>query len=117
MTLLDRLKEYSASGALPMHMPGHKRNADAFPWLSELGGGIDITEIDGFDDLNDPHGIFAELEARARTDPCITRRSFRARRRTTLCRSLTASSGYGAPCRRRAWTRRCPSTRTCGSSP
>lgn len=65
MTLLDRLKEYSASGALPMHMPGHKRNADAFPWLSELGGGIDITEIDGFDDLNDPHGIFAELEARA----------------------------------------------------
>ncbi len=65
MTLLDRLKEYSASGALPMHMPGHKRNTGAFPWLSSLGGELDITEIDGFDDLNDPHGIFAELEARA----------------------------------------------------
>ena len=65
VTLLDRLKEYSVSGALPMHMPGHKRNVDAFPWLASLGGGIDITEIDGFDDLNDPHGIFAELEARA----------------------------------------------------
>ena len=62
--LLDKLKKYSESGALPMHMPGHKRNTDAFPWLAELGGGIDITEIDGFDDLNDPQELFFELERR-----------------------------------------------------
>lgn len=62
-TLFDKLKKYSASGALPMHMPGHKRNTDAFPWLRGFAG-IDITEIGGFDNLNDPSGIFAELERR-----------------------------------------------------
>ncbi len=62
--LLDDLIKYSDSDALPMHMPGHKRNTDKFPWLRYIGGGIDITEIDGFDDLNDPQTIFADLEAR-----------------------------------------------------
>ncbi len=61
--LFDKLKKYSAGGALPMHMPGHKRNAEAFPWLSGLAD-IDITEIAGFDNLNDPHSIFASLEER-----------------------------------------------------
>ena len=65
ISLAEKLKMYAASGALPMHMPGHKRNAAAFPWLAELGCGIDVTEIEGFDDLNDPRGLFAELEARA----------------------------------------------------
>ena len=62
--LLDKLKIYTASDAVPMHMPGHKRNMTAFPWLGELGGRLDITEIDGFDNLNDPQEIFAELEER-----------------------------------------------------
>lgn len=62
--LLKNLKDYSSSGALPMHMPGHKRNTKAFPWLSELGGGLDITEIDDFDNLNDPQGLFRKLENR-----------------------------------------------------
>ncbi len=63
-TLLDRLQAYAASPALPMHMPGHKRSG-AFPWLNALGGGLDITEIDGFDNLNDPQTLFRELESRA----------------------------------------------------
>lgn len=62
--LLDKLKNYSGSGAVPMHMPGHKRNTDSFPWLAELGAGVDITEIDGFDDLNNPRDLFFELERR-----------------------------------------------------
>ena len=49
--LLDRLKEYAALDMLPMHMPGHKRNMERYPWLQELDGSCDITEIDGFDDL------------------------------------------------------------------
>lgn len=65
ISLAEKLKEYAASDALPMHMPGHKRNAAAFPWLVGLGCSSDITEIEGFDDLNDPRGLFAELEARA----------------------------------------------------
>ena len=47
-----------------MHMPGHKRSG-RFDWLSHLSANIDITEIHGFDDLNDPDGIFLELCRRA----------------------------------------------------
>ena len=61
----EKLQNYAASDALPMHMPGHKRNAAAFPWLAELGCRLDITEIDGFDDLNAPQGLFRDMEARA----------------------------------------------------
>lgn len=49
--LIERLKDYAALDVLPMHMPGHKRNMERYPWLKELGGSCDITEIDGFDDL------------------------------------------------------------------
>lgn len=61
-SLYERLRGYDASGALPMHMPGHKRNRERFPWLT--GCEIDITEIDGFDNLNDPQGLFRELSER-----------------------------------------------------
>lgn len=64
MTLLDKLGEYAGGGVLPMHMPGHKRNTAAFPWLRGLAE-RDITEIYGFDNLNDPEGSFKRLEERA----------------------------------------------------
>lgn len=61
MDLLEMLARYAASGACPMHMPGHKRRA--------LGGGLpwqmDITEIDGFDNLHDAHGVLKESMDRA----------------------------------------------------
>lgn len=50
--LLTKLMEYSASDHYPMHMPGHKRNRD-FPNPFS----IDITEIDGFDNLHHPEEI------------------------------------------------------------
>ena len=52
-SLLARLEAYASSGALPMHMPGHKRNPTAAPFLAPLGGGLDITELDGVDNLHD----------------------------------------------------------------
>lgn len=61
-SIAELLKEYSALDYLPMHMPGHKRQAEAFSHLSSLGARLDITEIDSFDDLNCPEGIFAESE-------------------------------------------------------
>ncbi len=76
-SLLEKLQQYTASAALPMHMPGHKRNLRAFPWLSALGGALDITEISGFDNLNAPEGCFLELEKRvaalwgAKTSICL----------------------------------------------
>lgn len=64
-SLLDRLAAYSASDALPMHMPGHKRNLTAAPFLAPLGGGLDLTEIDGFDNLHDAQGILSREMERA----------------------------------------------------
>ncbi len=63
--LLDELQRYAAADMLPMHMPGHKRNGAAFPWLERLGCGLDLTELPGFDNLNDPQGLFRALETRA----------------------------------------------------
>lgn len=61
--LLDSLTEYSQSDFYPYHMPGHKRNsAGALPeaWTS-----LDITEIEGFDNLHDAGGILKELQLKA----------------------------------------------------
>ena len=62
--LFEKLNSFSSSGVLSMHMPGHKRNAEKFPWLKSLDLTRDITEISGFDNLNDPETVFAELNAR-----------------------------------------------------
>ena len=52
--LSKRLREYSKNGAYPFHMPGHKRQLDgAYRY--------DITEIEGFDNLNNPSGIILEM--------------------------------------------------------
>ena len=61
-SIKELLVEYSCGKSLPMHMPGHKRNVACFPYLSDIGGHLDITEIDSFDDLNCPCGIFEESE-------------------------------------------------------
>ncbi|MGI6498483.1 MAG: aminotransferase class I/II-fold pyridoxal phosphate-dependent enzyme [Oscillospiraceae bacterium] len=69
--LLSLLKAYRKRGIVPFHMPGHKRNTDAAPYLSSLGGGYDITEIDGFDDLHHPTGILRQgMETAARLFGC-----------------------------------------------
>lgn len=53
--LLELLKTYSEDGHVPMHMPGHKRS---LPLLSDYT--IDVTEIEGFDNLHSPKGILKE---------------------------------------------------------
>lgn len=74
-SLYEKLSEYCREDNIPMHMPGHKRNTAAFPYLAALGGALDITEIDSFDDLNEPSSIFAESERLAAelwgSDECI----------------------------------------------
>lgn len=61
--IYDRLKAYGKSDFYPFHMPGHKRNSKCGP-LSELYR-LDITEIDGFDDLHHPVSIIREAQERA----------------------------------------------------
>lgn len=60
-SILEKLQKNSRLGRVPMHMPGHKRNP-SFAHLAPLGGTLDITEIEDFDDLNSPDGIFLESE-------------------------------------------------------
>lgn len=56
MRLYDALSAYSHSGAVPMHMPGHKRQD--YDYL--VGAHLDITEIDGFDNLHDAEGLLRD---------------------------------------------------------
>ena len=58
--LYDKLKKYSKSGVYPFHMPGHKRNTA----LSDgtMPYGIDLTEIDGFDNLHNAEGCILEVQ-------------------------------------------------------
>lgn len=62
-TIYDKLKDYSDSDYYGFHMPGHKRNLDMLK--STVPYKIDITEIEGFDDLHHAEGILKEAQIRA----------------------------------------------------
>ena len=61
--LFERLQEYQETDYYPYHMPGHKRRR--LGKLPEELLGIDITEIDGFDNLHQAQGILQDLQDRA----------------------------------------------------
>ena len=61
--LYAALSEYSDSDYYPYHMPGHKRSKFAGDMAQYYG--IDITEIDGFDDLHHAEGILLDAMRRA----------------------------------------------------
>lgn len=63
MKLYDILKQYSESGMLPYHMPGHKRSVD-FGYISPTSA-IDFTEVEGLDDLHASTGILEDAKVRA----------------------------------------------------
>lgn len=61
--LYEHLEQLAKSDEYPFHMPGHKRQMDGvFEDISK----IDITEIDGYDDLYEPEGIIADALNRAK---------------------------------------------------
>jgi len=63
-TLTEALIAYGQSDYYPFHMPGHKRN-HTLPSFDALS--MDITEIDGFDNLHHAEGILKEgMEKAAR---------------------------------------------------
>lgn len=55
-SIYEKLKNYAKSDAYPFHMPGHKRQVD---WILNPYD-VDITEIDGFDDLHHAEGMLKE---------------------------------------------------------
>ena len=58
----QKLQTYAASDYYPFHMPGHKRT-DKLDFPDPYS--IDITEIDGFDNLYHAEGILKEAQMRA----------------------------------------------------
>ena len=56
--LYQSLVEYQESDYYPFHMPGHKRNLEKLPKWNPYG--MDITEIDGFDNLHDAKEILSD---------------------------------------------------------
>ena len=59
-TLLKALFDYSKTDMYPMHMPGHKRRL--IPEQLRSVCKMDITEIEGFDNLHDAKGIIRQAE-------------------------------------------------------
>ena len=60
MSLYESLKKYGDSEMYPYHMPGHKRHPEEY--LPESFACIDITEIEGFDNLHNAEGIIKEAQ-------------------------------------------------------
>lgn len=63
MNLYKKLLEYSKEGIYPMHMPGHKRNVEMASMINPYS--LDITEIEGFDNLHSANEILLEGMNRA----------------------------------------------------
>lgn len=61
--LYDKLLNYSKTDYYGFHMPGHKRNGNLMG--CDLPYEIDITEIEGFDDLHHAKDILKEAQKRA----------------------------------------------------
>lgn len=59
-TLFQKLEKYGQSNVYPFHMPGHKRRL-APPEAGAVYG-MDITEIDGFDNLHEAEGILKNAQ-------------------------------------------------------
>lgn len=57
--LYKKLTEYCCGDTYPLHMPGHKRSK-AISMCNPFS--IDITEIDGFDNLHMPAGVIADAQ-------------------------------------------------------
>ena len=62
--LEEKLENYFNENYIPMHMPGHKRNINLLG--EKLPYKIDITEIDGFDDLHHATGMIKDIEEKAK---------------------------------------------------
>lgn len=67
--LLSGLLKHAQAGYLSFHTPGHKQGQGAWPqWRQLLGDQafqLDLTELSGLDNLQDPQGIIKRAQERA----------------------------------------------------
>ena len=62
-SLYGKLNAYAQTDYYPFHMPGHKRNPESGPFAPFYR--LDITEIDGFDNLHEASGVIRQAQERA----------------------------------------------------
>lgn len=67
--LLDALRDYVGQGVIRFHMPGHKGGPGVHERLRRLAGesvfALDVTGVEGLDDLHAPSGILRSAQALA----------------------------------------------------
>lgn len=67
--LLDALIKYQKKNFVPLHMPGHKMGKGVsrkfYRTVEKNLFGLDLTEVPGMDDLNNPIGVIKEAQSRA----------------------------------------------------
>ena len=63
--LLEKLKKYGGTDWYPFHMPGHKRQCELGITSFPNPFSVDITEINGFDNLHHAEGILKDSMERA----------------------------------------------------
>ncbi|MDR2899851.1 MAG: aminotransferase class V-fold PLP-dependent enzyme, partial [Clostridiales bacterium] len=62
--MFDEIINYTNKGIYPFHMPGHKRNTDFLSFGADPVS-IDLTEVYGTDNLQNPEGIIKDMEEKA----------------------------------------------------
>ena len=60
MEIFKELKKYGEKDIYPYHMPGHKRKGQSY--FPEETAAIDLTEVEGTDNLHEPEGIIKEAQ-------------------------------------------------------
>jgi arginine decarboxylase len=64
--LLEALTDYLEDGVVRFHMPGHKGGRNLDPQVARLVGeqafALDITGVEGMDDLHQPQGVLARAQ-------------------------------------------------------
>lgn len=92
--LYDSLTSYYEKDYYPMHMPGHKRNTKQMKMVNPYA--IDITEIEGFDNLHQAEGVIKQLSDRI---SCLygAQRSFPIINGSTagILAGISATTNYG----------------------
>ena len=90
--LWEQLKTYAEGETYPFHMPGHKRRESLF----EPSFSLDVTEVEGFDDLHHPCGVLRESEALAAELSGAQESFFSVNGSTAgLLSAITAATSFG----------------------
>jgi len=65
LPLVNALEEYRRRRPVRMHVPGHGGNLCPCPQFMDGLPGLDVTELEGLDDLHNPGGVIAAAQEKA----------------------------------------------------